>query len=62
MSSNATAKGEVEGRTGERCKVSGVYKCKVHPSNTAPIAVHNVMPPCSINGGHATTWVLVTRA
>lgn len=62
MSSNVSSASAVEGRTGEKCKVSGVYKCKTHPTNTAPIAIHNVFPPCSWGGGHATTWVLVQKA
>ncbi len=56
---NATT---VEGRTNEKCKVSGVYKCKTHPDNTIPIAIHNNFPPCSWGGGHSTTWILVRRA
>ena len=52
----------MEGRTGETCKVSGVYKCKSHPENTIPIAINNQFPPCSRGTGHGTTWVLVSRA
>jgi hypothetical protein len=62
MSSNVARTSEIQGRTGEKCKVSGVYKCKTHSANTAPIAEHNVFPPCSWSGGHATTWILVRRA
>jgi len=62
MSSNASSSAQIEGRTGEKCEVSGVYKCTTHPTNTAPIAIHNTFPPCSWGGGHATTWVLVRRA
>jgi hypothetical protein len=51
-----------QGRTGETCSVSGVYRCASHQGNTIPIAVGNRFPPCSISGGHATTWVLVYRA
>jgi len=52
----------LEGRTGEKCKVSGVYKCKTHEANTIPIAIGNTFPPCSYGVGHATTWVLVRKA
>lgn len=52
----------MEGKTGETCKVSGVYKCKGHPDNTIPLAINNKFPPCSRGTGHATTWVLVRRA
>jgi hypothetical protein len=51
-----------QGRTGETCQVSGVYRCTTHPSNTIPLAVGNKFPPCSRNVGHATTWVLVQKA
>lgn len=50
------------GRTGERCQVSGVYRCSSHASNEIPIAVGNMFPPCSVSGGHGTVWVLVRRA
>ena len=52
----------MQGHTGEKCQVSGVYKCSTHPSNTIPLAVNNVFPPCSQGTGHGTTWVLVQRA
>jgi len=61
MSSNVPNAARVEGRTGERCKVSGVYQCKTHTTNTIPIAIHNVFPPCSWSG-HAAIWVLIRRA
>jgi hypothetical protein len=62
MSSYNASAASVEGRTGEKCTVSGVYKCKTHTDNTIPLAIHNVFPPCSRGGGHSTTWVLVRRA
>lgn len=52
----------MQGKTGESCQVSGVYKCGTHSSNTIPLAVGNRFPPCSMGTGHATTWVLVRRA
>ena len=52
----------ISGRTGEACHVSGVYRCVTHSGNTIPIAVGNRFPPCSLSGGHSTTWVLVARA
>jgi hypothetical protein len=52
----------MDGKTGETCKVSGVYKCGTHTSNTIPLAIGNKFPPCSSGSGHATTWVLVRRA
>lgn len=50
------------GTTGQTCKVSGVYKCQTHSDNTIPLAKENQFPPCSRDGGHATTWVLVREA
>jgi len=26
------------GRTGEKCQVSGIYRCNTHPTNTIPLA------------------------
>lgn len=52
----------MSGRTGEICKVSGVYRCSTHTSNTIPLAINNKFPPCSSGSGHATTWVLVNKA
>ncbi len=49
-------------KTGERCQVSGVYKCRAHPTSTIPLAIRNVAPPCPNAGRHATTWVLQRRA
>jgi hypothetical protein len=48
----------ISGSTGETCKVSGVYYCKTHPSNTIPLAIGNRFPPCSWGQGHAAVWVL----
>ena len=52
----------MSGRTGESCQESGVYKCSTHPTNTIPLAKGNKFPPCSLGGGHSTTWTLVRRA
>ena len=52
----------ITGKTGETCRVSGVYKCQTHPDNTIPLAINNKFPPCSRGTGHATTWVLVRTA
>lgn len=50
------------GKTGETCKLSGVYKCLTHQQNTIPLAVGNKFPPCSLGGGHSATWVLLYKA
>lgn len=46
-------------RTGERCPESGVWESQDTPSTTAPIAVHNVMPP---HNSKAVVWKLVRYA
>lgn len=51
----------MSGRTGETCQVSGEYKCTTHDSNRIPLAEGNKFPPCSLGGGHSTTWILVRR-
>jgi hypothetical protein len=48
---------ERKAKTGEVCQRSGLYACTVHPSNTIPLAKGNRFPPCSLDNGHATTWV-----
>lgn len=52
----------MSGKTGEKCLVSGVYKCTVHPANTIPLSKGETFPPCSWGLGHAATWSLVSRA
>lgn len=52
----------MSGTTGQHCQISGVYRCSTHTSNTIPLAVRNVFPPCSVSNGHGTTWILVQRA
>jgi hypothetical protein len=52
----------VSGRTGEKCRVSGVYKCTTHPTNTIPLARGNTFPPCSRGKRHGATWKLVRRS
>lgn len=53
---------EVTVSTGQRCEVSGVYKCRTHSDSTIPLAINNVAPPCPRAGSHGTTWVLTQRA
>lgn len=43
-------------RTGQSCPESGVWRVADVPAATAPIAIHNVMPPYR---GQAVTWELV---
>jgi hypothetical protein len=50
------------GKTGETCQQSGIYKCQAHAANQIPLSKGERFPPCSNNGGHGTTWVLVRKA
>jgi hypothetical protein len=52
----------MEYSTGQINPQSGVYKCKRHPTNTIPLSKGEKFPPCSRNGGHGATWVLVRKA
>lgn len=52
----------INGSTGQTCEVSGIYYCQARQSNTIPLAKGNRFPPCSLNGGHSTTWILKVRA
>ena len=52
----------MNGKTGEKCQVSGVYMCSLHPSNTIPLSKGETFPPCSWNGGHGATWIFVRAA
>jgi len=45
--------------TGQRCPESGVWQSLDHPSTTAPIAIHNVMPP---HNGRSVDWKLIQVA
>lgn len=52
----------MEGKTGSICQQSGIYRCKTHPTYTIPLSKGEKFPPCNRNGGHGTTWILVTKA
>lgn len=48
--------------TGQKCTQSGVYRCSKHPSNEIPLSRGETFPPCSRDGGHSATWILVRKA
>lgn len=48
--------------TGQKCPVSGVYKCSEHPDNTIPLSKGETFPPCSKGGRHSARWILVLKA
>ena len=52
----------MSGKTGEICQQSGVYQCSSHASNTIPLSKGERFPPCSVGGGHGTTWILIRKA
>lgn len=45
--------------TGQKCPESGVWKVVGIPSTTAPIAIHNTMPPYN---SKAVVWELIRYA
>lgn len=53
---------ENRGTTGEKCQTSGVYYCVRHPNNTIPLSKGETFPPCSLDQGHGTTWILKQKA
>ena len=52
------------GKTGEKCKQSGVYRCSTHSTQEIPLSKGETFPPC--RGGnktaHAAIWKLVRKA
>lgn len=51
-----------EGRvahTGQKCPESGIWESQDFPSTTAPIAIHNVMPP---HNQKSVDWKLIQAA
>jgi len=52
----------MNGKTGEKCQESGIYKCSSHPANTIPLSKGETFPPCSWEGGHSATWIWVRSA
>jgi hypothetical protein len=53
---------EERGTTGQVCQISGVYYCVRHSENEIPLSKGERFPPCGLDGGHATTWILRRKA
>ena len=53
---------EERGTTGEKCQTSGVYYCVRHTQNEIPLSKGETFPPCSLDAGHSTTWILRRKA
>ncbi|MBF0545223.1 MAG: hypothetical protein HQM08_12365 [Candidatus Riflebacteria bacterium] len=51
----------MEGKTGDRVTIKGVYKCKEHPDSTKNFDKGKVFLPCCRAGSHGTVWVLVRK-
>lgn len=51
----------MEGKTGTRVVIQGIYKCKEHPENTQTFLKGKVFLPCGRAGSHGTTWILVRK-
>lgn len=52
----------MNGRTGEKCQESAIYRCSTHTTNKIPLAKGNTFPPCPHGGGHSATWIFVQAA
>ncbi len=51
----------MNGRAGEYCQQSGIYKCRHHPRKTVPLSIGEKFPVCSSEDGHAAVWVLLVK-
>jgi hypothetical protein len=51
----------MNGRAGEYCQQSGIYKCQNHPCKTVPLSMGEKFPACCLEEGHAGVWVLVVK-
>lgn len=45
--------------TGQTCTQSGIYRCSKHSSKEIALSKGETFPPCSYDGGHGATWILV---
>lgn len=48
-------------KTGHPCPQSGIYSCSIHSGYRITISKGETFPPCNKDGGHAATWILVTK-
>ncbi len=51
----------MNGKTGDRVVIAGIYQCKDHPEATKTYAKGAVFLPCGRAGSHGTTWILVRK-
>ena len=51
----------MNGKTGDRVVIGGIYKCKDHPDNTKTFVKNGRFLPCNRAGSHGTTWILVRK-
>lgn len=51
----------MNGKTGDRVVLPGIYKCKDHPEVTKTFTKGTVFLPCSRAGSHGTVWILVRK-
>jgi hypothetical protein len=49
---------EVSGKTGEICRISGIYYCVVFGHGEIRISEGDIFPGCMYNEGHDTVWWL----
>jgi hypothetical protein len=53
---------QVEGVTGRKCQVSGVYRCNEHDIETIQLESGLDFHRCSLGAGHDATWFLIQQA
>lgn len=46
-------------KTGQTCVESGIYRCSKHSTKEIALSKGETFPPCSYDGGHGATWILV---
>ncbi|HWZ21802.1 MAG TPA: hypothetical protein VNW06_04065 [Cytophagaceae bacterium] len=51
----------MNGRAGEYCQQSGIYKCQNHPRKTVPLSMGEKFPVCCLEEVQSTVWVLVVK-
>ncbi|MBF0409537.1 MAG: hypothetical protein HQM10_19510 [Candidatus Riflebacteria bacterium] len=51
----------MNGKTGDKVVIGGIYKCKDHPENTVTFKKGAIFLPCGRAGSHGTVWLLVRK-
>ncbi|HEX6914436.1 MAG TPA: hypothetical protein VF145_04305 [Chitinophagaceae bacterium] len=49
------------GKTGERCEVSGIYRCFGHNGVRVTVWEGEIFPRCTEDHAHEAIWILVKK-